>query len=89
VASLQENLEIEDRMSSCERLYLSGDIPDKASEISGDGHGDFVSGQPSSHGQVSEAFGQSQLCAPGDVAYDFRLTLLAHLRTWLTRALCR
>src|SRR6266436_1921949 len=67
--------------SSDERFDLACDVPDKAAQFTGDGHTDFILRQLTPHAQMSEAFGQTQLCVPGDVAYGFGLTLLAHLQT--------
>src|SRR5882757_4870442 len=66
--------------SSGEGFDLARDIPDKATQLTGDGHTDLVLRQLASHAQMSEAFGQAQLCAPGDVAHRFGLALLADLQ---------
>src|ERR1700722_1751363 len=66
--------------SSRERLDLPGDIPDKATQLSSDSHANLVLWQFASHAQMSEAFGQAQLRAPGDVAYGFRLALLTYFQ---------
>src|SRR4051812_2905778 len=60
--------------------HVSADIPDKACELAGDRHADFVLIELASHGKASPAFGQSQLGLPGDVTDDLRLVFLAHLQ---------
>lgn len=65
---------------SGERLNLASDIPDKAAQLSSDGHTDLVLGQLASHSQMSKAFGQAQLGTPGDLAGRFGLPLLTYLQ---------
>src|ERR1700730_10766852 len=62
-------------------FHMARHVPDKSGEFAGDSDADFVLRELSSHRKTAPALGQTQLSLPGDVADDFRLSLLANLET--------
>jgi hypothetical protein len=70
--------EIGARTSGPQR-HVPADIPDKAGEFAGDSDAGLVWIELATHPKTSPAFGQTQLCLPGDVTEYLRLPLVAHL----------
>src|SRR5687768_9938639 len=60
-------------------LDVTGDIPNKAGELTRDGHTAFVLRHLAPGVELLEPVRQAQLRLPGDVANGFGLTLLANL----------
>src|SRR6266853_3596262 len=64
---------------SCGRLDLAGDVPDEGRELARDRHTDLVECKLAGR-QMPVAPRQTQLRAPGDLAYRLGLTSLAPLQ---------